>query len=397
MADRFTDIATEGYGSRLGGSITGMLFGIVLLPISVILLYWNEGRAVDAMMALDQGARQVVEVRADRVDDGADGKLVHLSGAMATDRAARDPVFGVTAPGLIRLARHVQMYQWKEDKHTESHESVGGTKITETTYTYTLEWSGGRIDSREFRHPDGHQNPEMPVGGETFDAGEVRIGAYRLGGDVLGQLSEFDALTPDQAIEPPAGYRRENGGFYRGANPSSPTVGDLKVSFEAVPSETASVVAALASGTLTTFHGAKGYKIVMAERGVVSADQLFAEKKHEESTLTWILRGIGFVVMFIGFLLVASPVSTLLAFLPFLEGIAETGAFLIALTLSVPLTLLVVAFAWMAHRPILAGGLAVGSIAAFWLIRRLHRRPAPRIPAGAPPKPGTIFMPPGMS
>ena len=62
--DTFTETSTEGYGSRLGGSLMAALIGLILVPVAVVLLYWNEGRAVDAIRALNRGQAAIVEVNA---------------------------------------------------------------------------------------------------------------------------------------------------------------------------------------------------------------------------------------------------------------------------------------------------------------------------------------------
>lgn len=377
MADRFTETTTQGYFSRLGGSIAGVLIGIVLVLVSVGVLYWNEGRAVAAIRALDRGAKEVVEIGADRLDPGADGKLVHLAGAMTVATPARDPVFGVTGSGLVRLQRSVEMFQWKEDKRTETHEAVGGTKTTDTTYTYQQEWSAQPINSALFKYPDKHANPPMPVRSQAFDSGDAMLGAYRLGPAVLDRLKAFGTFAPDPEAALPEGYRREGESLFHGAgSPASPMVGDVRVTFSAVEAQPVSVVAGLSGGTLAAFSDTNGVTIALAEPGVASAEMLFRAKKQEENSFTWILRGTGFVAMLIGLLLIARPVSLVLAFLPFLEGIAEAGVFLIAVTIALPLALLTIALAWIAHRPLIGGALILAAIAAFWLLRRLYRRPA---------------------
>ncbi|MSP02294.1 MAG: hypothetical protein EXR07_14770 [Acetobacteraceae bacterium] len=135
-AGSVTETSTQGWGSRLAGSLGAALFGLILVPAAIVLLYWNEGRAVDAIRALNRGAASIVEVSAAAIDPGADGKLVHMSGMMQPTRPARDPVFGVTAEGLLRLSRTVEMYQWEEESNSHSQQNVGGSKTTETTYTY---------------------------------------------------------------------------------------------------------------------------------------------------------------------------------------------------------------------------------------------------------------------
>jgi hypothetical protein len=376
MGDNYTEVTSQGYFQRLGGSIVGMLIGLLLVPASIMLLYWNEGRAVEAALALDQGQAQIVELAPAALSQNADGAVVHLSGVVTTSAAPHDPAFGVGGDGL-RLKRTVEMFQWKEDKSTESQQSIGGTKTTETTYSYRAQWADHPIDSSAFHHPEGHQNPAMSLHTATFDADGAKLGAYKLSDELLAKLGDFQPMTPPDSATPRDGFRRDGDGFYKGADSATPAVGDTRVSYGSMPSGTISVVAGLAGDTLGTFSGRNGYSILMAKPGTVSAADLFKQQRGAESTMTWILRGVGFGLMLIAFLLIASPLTTVLAFLPFLEGIADVGSFLVALTVAVPVTLLVIALAWTAHRPLMGGALIAAAIGCFVLFRMMHPRRGP--------------------
>jgi hypothetical protein len=94
---------------------------------------------------------------------------------------------------------------------------------------------------------------------------------------------------------------------------------------------------------------------------------------------------VGFVVMLVGFWLMSSPLSVLVGVIPLFEELAGIGAFLMALIVSVPLTLIVIAAAWIAHRPLIGVGLIVAAFGLGYLLRRLHRRaplPTSFLPAG---------------
>lgn len=372
MSDQFTQVTTEGWGQRLGGSLVAALIGFVLVLASIGVLYWNEGRAVTASRALSRGSAAIVEVSATPVDASANGKLVHVSATMQPTTPARDPAFGVTADGLLRLSRVVEMYQWKEATSSRSQESVGGSKTTETTYTYQHVWSAQPIDSAQFKMRDGHQNPPMQVRSATFDGVDVKLGAYRVDAPLLNKLAMFTPLQVPSA--PPAGYQVAGDGFYRGHDPSQPGIGDVRVSFSAIRAQTISVAAAQSGDVLTAYRDASGYTIALAEPGVVTASGLFHDEQKSEGRLTWILRGAGFVAMLIGFVCISRPLTMLFAFLPFLESMVGAGAFLVALTLTVPITLLTISIAWIAHRPLIGGGLLLGAVAALFLLRRMHPR-----------------------
>ncbi len=372
MSDRFTEVTTEGWGQRLGGSLIAALIGFILVIVSVGLLYWNEGRAVTASRALGRGAAAIAEVEASPVDASANGRLVHVSGMMQPATPARDPVFGVTGDGLLRLSRVAEMYQWKEDTHSQSQQSVGGSKTTETTYTYQHVWSAQPIVSAQFKVRDGHQNPPMDVRAATFDGADVKLGAYRIDPVLLNKLDMFTPLPVRSA--PPGGYQAAGDGFYRGQDTNQPMIGDVRVTFSAIAAQTISVAAAQSGGVLTAFRDANGYTIALAEPGVVTAAGLFHDEEKSEGRLTWILRGVDFVAMLIGFVCISRPITMLFAVLPFLESMVGAGAFLVALTLAVPITLLTIAIAWIAHRPLVGVGLLVAAVAALYLLSRMHPR-----------------------
>src|SRR5260221_8482594 len=215
--DSFTETTVTGWGSRLGGSLVAALIGLVLFVASFALLYWNEGRAVDAIRALDEGAGLVVAVSADRIDPTLQARLIHVSGPLATGGALRDPTFRVGQDGLVRLRRKVEMYQWKEHSETVTHKNLGGSETKETTYKYETVWSEAAIDSGAFKRKDGHLNPSMTVHSQTFDAPNVKLGSYRLDPKVLAKVSFFTPLAPDAGSAPlPRDYRRDGELLYRG-------------------------------------------------------------------------------------------------------------------------------------------------------------------------------------
>lgn len=397
--DSVTETTTSGFGSNILGGIVAALFGILLVIVSVVLLWWNEGRAVEASRALSQGARQVVEVAADPVDAGAQGKLVHLAGMMTTPLPARDGAFGVGGDNLLRLKRSVAMYQWVEHKESHTEKNFGGSSTTQTTYSYRREWSENAVDSGRFREPNGHRNPPMPVRSTTIDASDVHLGAYRVADDVLDNVSTFTTLEP-RGASLPDGYRQDGDILYRGNDQASPAIGDIRVRYTAVRSQTMSVIAMQQNGALTPFHASNGYTIALAESGTVPAAAMFKEKAHEESILTWVLRPVGFLLMDIGLILTAAPITAVLGFIPLLGDIAGIGAALLSLVVAVPLTLFVIAVAWIAHRPLLGGGLIAAALVLGFLLRRLHRprqqRRQQQPPPPAPPPQQTSFLPPGM-
>ena len=68
MVDSFTETTTQGWGSRIGDSIKGILFGIILFIVGFPLLGWNEHRAVIDFKAFKEGRGAVVQADGDIPD-----------------------------------------------------------------------------------------------------------------------------------------------------------------------------------------------------------------------------------------------------------------------------------------------------------------------------------------
>ncbi|MGH8516300.1 MAG: TMEM43 family protein [Panacagrimonas sp.] len=205
MADQYTVTTSQGWGSRIGGSIKGILVGLVMTVGAFPTLFWNEGRAVAREKALNEGAAAVISVDASRIDPQNEGRLVHLSGTAQTTDVVQDPEFGAPIVAL-RLIRQVSMYQWKENETRETRKKLGGGEETVTTYNYVKEWSDQVIDSGSFYDGEGHKNPgAMPFNAETFQAENVTVGAFRMNASQIGRTGAPRDLPDDVAITLPEG------------------------------------------------------------------------------------------------------------------------------------------------------------------------------------------------
>src|SRR5579872_4130337 len=126
-------IETTSWGSRLGKSLVGALFGVVLFLIAFPLLIWNEYNSVQTIRALEEGSGQCMSVAADKVDDGNQGKLIHTTGQATTTETLKDDPFGVSANALL-LKRKAEIYQWKERKESKTEKQAGGKEVTVTKF-----------------------------------------------------------------------------------------------------------------------------------------------------------------------------------------------------------------------------------------------------------------------
>jgi hypothetical protein len=376
MADlnnSITETTTTSWLSRIGSSLMGVLIGIILLPCAIFLLSWNEGRAVTAATGLKRGLSSIVEVSADTVNPQNNSKLVYLNGTVSGASPAVDPWNKLSATGLLRLQRKVEMYQWLERESETTSNNIGGSQTTQKTYTYSLGWAETAANSAQFKVPAGHQNPAMPLKSQTFDASLVKIGAFTLDKSLVQDLTNFEAV--ETLTQAPVGYRVQGNLLYKGVNPDQPVLGDVRVTYSAIAAQTYSIAAQQNNSTLTIYQDAKNdYKIALIEPGVVSAQKLFADQASTEKMITWACRIGGFLMLLIGFNLIMGPLAMLVAFLPFLQGLVGAGTFFIALGLAIPITLITIAIAWIASRPLIGGGILLLAGAAAWMIRSVIKK-----------------------
>ncbi len=366
MADSFTEVTTMGIGGRLMNSIKGVAVGFIMFLASFPLLWINEGCAVRTARSLEEGQGAVVSVPSDKVEAGNEGKLVHLTGLASTEDTVKDLDFGVGAKG-IRLERKVEMYQWDESSRSRSSRRVGGSRTTSKTYTYKKEWSEKRIDSKNFRHQEGHENPPtMAYRSNKFTAGNVTMGAFKLSSALVDMMSGGESLSVDASTLPEAFKAKavaHAGGYYLGADAANPQIGDMRVSFKLVKPRDVSVIARQIRDSFEEYPTQAGEALLMLDMGTQSSEAMFQAAHAANALRTWILRAVGFFVMFFGLMLIAGPIVTVADIIPFFGSLMGMGAALFAGVFSAALSLITVAIAWVFYRPVLGVALLGGAIA----------------------------------
>lgn len=365
--DSFTEVSSQGWLSRIGGSIKGVLAGLIAVVIAVPLLFWNEGRAVTTAKGLDEGAGAVVSVTADAVAPSHEGKLVHVTGEATTQATVRDPELGVATPGLA-LERSVEMYQWVQDEKTERHKKLGGGEERVTTYRYEQRWDDDWHDPGRFKERAGHDNPPMPLSTRRFQAAMVTLGAFTLTSDLVDDIDRSELLTVDpREVSAPAalaarGVHGANAGLYFGANPSSPAVGDLRVSYRVVRPQQVTVVARQTGSSFSPYVTSVGTEVQLLEEGALSAEAMFQRAQDANATLTWILRAVGFLVMFVGFAMVFKPLAVVADVIPLVGSLVGLGTGLLAFGLALVGSSITVGVAWVFYRPLIGAPLLVGGV-----------------------------------
>ena len=74
----FTEVTSTSWFSRLGTSIKGILFGIIAIPLAIVLIFLNEKREIDRTKTLEEGAKMVVTVDTIVVPQNGAGSLLMI-------------------------------------------------------------------------------------------------------------------------------------------------------------------------------------------------------------------------------------------------------------------------------------------------------------------------------
>lgn len=370
-ADNFTEISSSSWFSRIAASFKGILVGIILLVLSIALLSWNEGRAVKRYKTLKEGAGAVVTVDSGQIDAAREGELVHLSGFASTEDRPADSEFGVSAHALM-LTRNVEMYQWKENKSSETRKKLGGGTETVTTYNYVKEWSDQHIESSNFKKGSSHANPAgMRYQTKTFTAKPVTLGAFTLSSSQVSMINgpEVFSFTKDYTAPQHLGETTISPtSLYLGKDSAAPEIGDLRVNFTLVPEQTVTVVSAQVENSFQPYQTSAGGTINLLRSGEFTSASMIQIAQDNNKFMTWALRGVGLLMMFFGFNLLMAPLSVLADIVPFIGSIVGAGTAIISFLLTLIGGLITIAVAWIVFRPVLAGSLLAVSIFVVYVL-----------------------------
>ena len=388
MSDVFREVTNRGWGSRLKGAFSGLLFGLLFVVAAFVLEWWNEGRAVHRAQDLAEGAAAVVSVADAAIRSENNGKLVHVSGKVTAEGKLSEPDFNFQVAAL-NLSRSVEMYQWTEDRDSKTKKKIGGGTETVTEYTYRKEWSSHLQNSDDFHSPDGHRNPDsMPLGGGSWTAQGGRLGGFRLDQSMLSRLGGKARFSPPaEARASDTAFKREGDEFYRGANSGSPQVGDIRVSFSIVPEGTHSIIAEQSGSSLKPFTTRGGRELLLMRTGTVGADAMFEKAQADNTALTWMLRVGGVVLMWLGFTMLFKPLVVLADVLPIAGRVVGAGVGFVSILIAIVLSLMTIALAWLWYRPLLGLALVGIAVTAFYFLFKRVKKAEPAMPPPPPSAP----------
>ena len=237
--------------------------GAALLALALVLLFFNERGVLAYRQAAERHGGSVLDLGTEAYPDSDQyGRMVRVTGTPEVVEPPRDPDFGVRADTPL-LVRKVQMFQWREVRV--------GARVN-----YEMDWVGHAVDASRFEHPQGHANPgPFPFDGARFGAPSVRLAHYHLVPAIVralpGASVPIDADLSRMPANLAASFQVVDGHLLTSANPRSPQLGDLRVSWEAVPLQQVTVIARVDGRTLEPAAGAsdgRGFEVQVGDRAL---------------------------------------------------------------------------------------------------------------------------------
>jgi hypothetical protein len=268
--------------------------------------------------------------------------------------------FGVGGSAL-KLKRIVEVYQWEENSKSDTKEKLGGGTETTTTYTYSQDWFDRIIDSSDFQEAETHINPKSKsYENKEWLATSVSVGAYEIPEVLLAALSGYQPFTITSEMLSNLPYATQgkveltgNLLYLQASNSAMPQIGNTRIRYEIITPQMLSVIAKQSAETLVPYTTKNGRTISMIQTGDHTAKEMFEGALSGNRTMTWILRLVGTLLMYIGLRMTFGVLPIVAAVIPFVGRIVGAGMSLVSGLFTLIGACVTIAVAWIVYRPVI--------------------------------------------
>ncbi len=349
--------------------------------------------------------------------------------------AARDIDFGI-ARDVVLIRREVEIYQWVEERSESRRTLSDGSIQRRKKYKYRKKWVKKPVSTDNFRKKGYINHGQLPFQSRTFYADQVSIGGYTLAPEFIKQLTDNTAIPTNEIKKIPKGGRLMKSGVYfpfsglkrEGSPPteivsssneeievtvlaidgedkifynvddrdtklttqqeigeraplppsnlqSEAIVGDVRVTFSEVQCSEASIIGKIDGKVIIPWANkqGKGYEVALIRQGKHSAASMIERAQFGNRFNSWLCRGGGFLINYIGFSMITSVVSAAanvtLNWIPFfgrsMTAIVNLGVSFANFVLAFTTSSIVASIAWLFYRPDLGAPLLLISFGAF--------------------------------
>ena len=151
--------------------------------------------------------------------------------------------------------------------------------------------------------------------------------------------------------------------LYYGRVPSSPEIGDVRVTWEVIVPAKVTIISQVDGDTFKPFKAKNGKRFQTLVMGKKDAAEIFEAEHDANNMLTWILRIIGILLIIAGLRGILAIFETILKVVPFVANIFGFGVGIVCFVVGLVWSLIIIALAWLFYRPLI--GIALLAIAGF--------------------------------
>lgn len=415
----------EGYCARQGKATCAFCFGLILVPITMGVIFWNENDEVVnyATAELVYGSHELSECNP---SSGSNGDLVFAAcGVSAPDIAGQLPQqlsqFLPSYQGSS-ITWSTQIRQWAQTSSETCKKDNHGGKNCITTYSCSLGWQSGAVDSSNFKCNQAgrniNDNHGYPAGFSASQSYQAPEHSVKLGGSTQAKSEYALVLDTNLQLQLPSEdlssklgsgpgrsstYGRfggvldatmlsRSGGYLT----TGDQLGDVRISMTGRSATQATVAAQISHGGALYYglgpfpsqtfgwFGKHTKPLEKLEPGLLSQSAFVKLWSSEIAAQAWLIRFVTFIVMIIAFEMIVQPLAVaadLLRMLNWctcclgtlLDDLAQCVIHTIAFCSAVILWLLTFSVAWIVARPLLGICLLAVDIAAIVLLVRYAR------------------------
>jgi hypothetical protein len=128
--------------------------------------------------------------------------------------------------------------------------------------------------------------------------------------------------------------------------------------------------------------------IFLLEESVASPAAMFETAEASNNLTTWLVRGIGLFMMFLGLFLVFRPIAVFGDVVPVVGSLLRAGVGAVSALMAAFFSFVTIALGWLVYRPVVGVVLLALAAGALFLLIRVAKREPARMPVpGVPPLP----------
>lgn len=348
----------EGMGR--GSKLTAAVTGFILFAASIILLSINEYNYVNTVKIADFSEKNAIEASTGNLDPSNENKLIHIIGEAYSQQTLSDSIISV--PNAIAFFRNVEMYQWEEVKKHKNDNKI--------EYAYRKTWSKHLINSDNFESTVYKNPPRMQYEKKELYANNIGFGKFYLSKSIINKINSVTKITQ---LPFNSKFKTYNGFYFTGDNYDDPAIGDQKLSYSYIPSGIKLSIIAKQSGNRLENMNTKYGDFVIVMYGRKDLKTMLKEYKKNSSSNTWIFRGIGILLMFIGLNLLIQPIVNSGGIIPVFGQLSKMAAFISTIIITIALSTISISLCWLLFRPETAISLIVISVVTIFSLRKKEK------------------------